>query len=66
MCVSSYSIIVSIECLFLELVMSCLPRLTTNVCYGFTLLLDMSKSFAFSNSKGGHLGSKGGVLLAGG
>ena len=50
-------------CLFLELVISsCLPRLTTNVSYGFTLVLDMSKSFAFSNSKrggGGHIGSKG-------
>ena len=45
-------------CPFLELVMSlCLPRLTTNVSYGFTLVLDMSKSLAFSNSKRGGGGA---------
>ena len=51
--VSSYIRRSACRCLFLELVMSCLPRLTTNVSCGFTLVLDMSKSFAFSNSNGG-------------
>ena len=41
--------------------MSCLPRLTTNVSCGFTLVLEVSKGFAFSKSKGGHLRSKGGA-----
>ena len=41
--------------------MSCLPRLTTNVSCGFALLLHMSKSFALSNSKGGALMIQGGA-----
>ena len=32
----------------------CLPRLTADVSCGFTLVLDMSESFTFSNSKGRH------------